>query len=56
LYQSHGVLLLTIQIQAYLAQVKVLKIEQIALKMSVEGPVDDQSDNYAVDQKTISRD
>ena len=45
-------LLLTVQIQAYLAQVKMLKIERIALQMSVEGPVGGKSDDYASGQLT----
>ena len=47
-----GVLLLSVQVLGYLAQVKVLKVERIALQMTVEASVGHQSDDYASGQLT----
>ena len=42
---SYGVLLLTIQIETDLAQIKVLKVEQIQFSITVECSIVHQSNN-----------
>jgi len=44
---SHGMLLLSVQVQRYLVQTEMLEIERVARQVSVERPVAHQSDDYA---------
>jgi len=59
LYESHGMLLLTVQVHRNLVQIKVLEIEGIPLPITFVSTIVDQSDHdaaWAVDRKTVSRD
>ena len=44
---SHGMLLLSIQVQGYLVQTEMLEIKRVARQVSVERSVAHQSDDYA---------
>ena len=47
LYGSHGILLLSIQIQPNLAESEMLEIERITFQMAVKRSIADQSDDDA---------
>jgi len=48
LYGSDGMLLLTVQVECNFAQVKVLEIERIPFRMTVERLVSDESDHHTL--------